>query len=73
MLVATTVRLLPEVVDPSIVVTGSGLGGLLAALFAAAHALPQDRLGRVVLAGNLVGGLFGALIFVLALVAQVLS
>jgi hypothetical protein len=52
---ATRFQLLPEVIDVSFVLTGAGLGGLGGALYAALLRFSPDRLGRVVLLGNLVG------------------
>jgi hypothetical protein len=67
---ATRFELLPEVVDPSLILTCSGLGGLIGAAYAALRQFPAERLGKVILLGNLVGaGL--ALIVVIALVAGV--
>jgi hypothetical protein len=59
---ATRVELLPEVVDISFVPTGAGLGGLAGAGFAALRRFPPDRLGRVVLLGNLLGATFAAIV-----------
>lgn len=58
----TRFQLLPEVVDPSYVLTGAGLGGLGGAAYAALRRFPPERLGRVVLLGNLVGGATFALL-----------
>jgi len=45
--------------------TFSGLGGLLASLVAPALRFEADRLARLVLLGNLLGGVAGALAVVL--------
>jgi hypothetical protein len=60
--ISTRFQLLPEVVDPSYVLTGAGLGGLGGAAYAALRRFPPERLGRVVLLGNLVGGATFALL-----------
>jgi len=50
---ATRFQLLPEVVDPSFILTGSGLGGLIGGAYAALRQYPAPRLARVVLLGGL--------------------
>jgi formate/nitrite transporter FocA (FNT family) len=65
--IATRFQLLPEVVDPSFVLTGAGIGGLGGAAYAAMRRFPPDRLGRVVLLGNLVGAALFAALFLLGL------
>jgi len=69
---ATRFELLPEVVDVSFILTGAGLGGLAGAVYAALLRFPPDRLGRVVLLGNLLGA-SGATVVVLAGVLGLLS
>jgi hypothetical protein len=59
--VAVRFQLLPEVVDVSYVLTFSGFGGLLATMVAAALRFDADRLARLVVLGNLLGGLAGTL------------
>jgi len=70
---ATRVRLLPEVIDISIVPTGAGTVWLLFATYGAARRFGPDRLGRITLLGNLVGGLAALLLLVLAVLIDVLS
>jgi hypothetical protein len=69
---ATRYQLMPEVVDLSIVLTGAGLGGLLGAACGALRRWPPERLGRVVLLGNLVGGGTAA-VYLLAGVSGILA
>jgi hypothetical protein len=53
-------QLLPEVIDLSLIPTGAGTCGMLAALAGAVARLERDRLARFVLLGNLVGGVAAA-------------
>lgn len=69
---ATRVRLLPEVVDPSIVLTCSGLGALAFSAYGALRRFDPDRVARLALGGTLLGAAFGALLFVGLLVRAVL-
>jgi hypothetical protein len=59
---ATRVVLLPEVIDLSLILTGSGLGGLIGSTYAALRRLPPARLGQVVVLGNLVGGFLAGIL-----------
>lgn len=70
---ATKIRLLPEVIDVSIIPTGSGLGSLLLVTYGAARRFAPDRLGRLCLLGTLLGGSVAALGLALALLYGVLS
>ena len=54
--VAVRFQLLPEVIDLSLIPTGAGAGGMIAAFIGAFARLEPDRLARVVLLGNLLGG-----------------
>jgi hypothetical protein len=65
--IATRVRLLPEVVDISLVPTRAGVGGLLLAAYGAARRYPPARLGQLTLFGTLAGGgaAFGLLAYFL--------
>jgi hypothetical protein len=71
--IATQVRLLPEVIDISIVPTLAGVGSLLAAIFGAARRYPPSRLGRITLLGTLAGGMLGLGILAVFVVLEVLS
>jgi hypothetical protein len=65
--------MLPDVINLSLIPTGAGLGGLLFGAYGACRRYPPERLGRVVMLGNLLGVLATALVLVLALVIDVLS
>jgi hypothetical protein len=71
--VATRVRLLPEVVDASIIPTGAGLGSFGFAFYGALRRYEPDRIGRLTLLGTLLGAATTALALVVALVLDVLS
>jgi hypothetical protein len=71
--IATRVRLLPEVVDISLVPTGAGVGSLVAAAIGAALRWPRERIGRLTLLGTLLGGGVTALLIGAALIADVVS
>jgi hypothetical protein len=68
---ATRFELLPEVVDLSFVLMGSGLGGLGGAAYAALRRFPPDRLGRVVVLGNLLGAIAAAAVVLAGLLGLV--
>lgn len=70
--IATRVRLLPEVVDLSILPTAAGVGSLLFAGYGAARGFPPERLGRATLLGTLLGGGAALLILLLLLLLDVL-
>jgi hypothetical protein len=63
----TTVRLLPEHLDISFVLTASGLGALFFTLAGTLRGFDPERLRRVALLGSLVGGIGGVGCLVLAL------
>ena len=71
--IATRVRLLPEVVDISLVPTLAGVGSLLAAAYGAIRRFPLARIGRLTLLGTLAGGTLAVGILVGLLLLQVLS
>ena len=71
--IATRFRLLPEVVDLSIIPTCSGVCSLLFAGYAALRRYPPDRLGRVTLFGTLLGGGIALLILLIVLALDVPS
>jgi hypothetical protein len=71
--IATRVRLLPEVVDISLVPTCAGIGSLVFAAVGAARRFPLERIGRLTLLGTLLGGGVAVLILVAFVIADVLS
>jgi hypothetical protein len=71
--VATRVQLLPDVIDVTIVPTAAGIGGLVSAAVGAAMRFDPDRLGRITLLGNLLGGAVALLSLLLALLLDVFS
>jgi len=71
--IATRVRLLPEVVDISLVPTLAGVGRLLAAAYGAVRRFPPSRIGRLTLLGTLAGGMLAVGILAGFLLRQVLS
>jgi hypothetical protein len=68
--VASGVRLLPEVIDVSIVAT-AGLGALIFATYGALRRYDADRIARLTLGDTVLGGLAGLSIFVIAALLQV--
>jgi hypothetical protein len=71
--IATRVQLLPDVIDLSIIPTGSGLGSLIFVFYGALRRFGPDRIGRLALLGTVLGGGVTAIAVVIALVADVLS
>lgn len=71
--IATRVQLLPDVIDRSLIPTGSGLGSLALVAYGAARRFEPERLGRLSRLGTLAGGLVTAGAVVIALLADVLS
>jgi hypothetical protein len=69
---AVRFQVLPDVVDLSHVLTLSGFGGFVTALIGAGLRFEADRLARLVLLGNLVGGVAGSLL-VLRVAVEVIS
>jgi len=70
---AVRFQVLPDVVDLSSVLTLSGFGpGFVTALIGAGLRFEADRLARLVLLGNLVGGVAGSLL-VLRVAVEVIS
>ena len=70
--VAVRFQLLPEVIDLSLIPTGCGIGAMIAALAGAFARLEPDRLARVVLLGNIVGGV-GMSVFLVTGITGVFS
>jgi hypothetical protein len=71
--IATRVRLLPEVVDISLVPTLAGVGGLLLAAYGATRRFPPDRIGQLTLLGTLFGGALAAAILGWFLAREIFS
>jgi hypothetical protein len=67
------VQLLPDAIDISIILTGSGLGSLSFVFYGGLRRFGPDRIGRLALLGTLLGGGVTALIVTLALLTDVLS
>ena len=70
---ATRVQLLPDVIDVSIILTGSGLGSLIFVFYGALRRFGPDRLGRLALLGTLLGGGATAVGVAIAVLVDVLS
>jgi hypothetical protein len=68
--IATTVRVLPEVIDISIIPTFSGVGSLGFTTYGAMRRFHPDRVGRLALAGTVVGGGIGVLIILIELLRE---
>jgi hypothetical protein len=71
--VATRVQVLPEVIDLTLIPTGSGLGSLTLVTYGAIRRFEPERIGRLSLLGTLVGGGATTATIAIALVADVLS
>jgi hypothetical protein len=69
---ATRVRLLPEVIDISIIPTIAGLGALSLTTYGALRRYDHDRVARLTLAGTVLGTFAGVGLFLVALLIQVL-
>jgi hypothetical protein len=66
------VRVLPEVIDFTVVTNMAGVGGLGLTMIGALLRYDPDRLARLTLLGTVLGGAFGAVLFVIALAFEVL-
>jgi hypothetical protein len=71
--VATRVQLLPDVIDLTLIPTGSGLGSLSLVTYGAIRRFEPERIGRLSLLGTLVGGGATTGTIAIALLADVLS
>jgi len=69
---ATSVRLLPKVIDLTIIPTVAGLGSLIFTTYGAGRRFGPDRIGRLSLFGTTVGGLGGLGLLLIALMLDVL-
>ena len=70
--IATRVRLLPEVIDVSIILTGAGLGGLAFTTYGAVRRYDPDRIGRLSLGGSVLGACVGLLVLLVGLAIEIL-
>jgi len=70
--IATRVRVLPEVIDISIIPTVAGLGALGFTGYGALRRLPPDRIARLSLGGTVLGGSVGLNLLLIALAIQVI-
>ena len=71
--VATRVQLLPDVIDLSLIPTGSGILSLAFVSYGALRQFEPERIGRLALAGTLLGGLGTAAFVLIVVLADVLS
>jgi hypothetical protein len=69
--IATRVRVLPDVIDVSIILTVAGLGGLAFTTYGALRRYDPDRVARLTLAGTVGGGCLGMFILLFALATKV--
>jgi hypothetical protein len=69
--VAVRFQLLPDVIDFSFVLVFSGLGGLLATVFAAMMRFDADRLSKLVVLGNLFGAVTGTVLLLLGMLGVI--
>jgi hypothetical protein len=70
--IATRVRVLPEVIDVSIILTGAGLGGLAFTTYGAVRRYEPDRIGRLTLGGSMLGACVGLLVLLVGLATELL-
>ncbi len=71
--VATRVQVLPDVIDLTLIPTGSGLASLTLVTYGAVRRFEPERIGRLSLLGTLVGGGATTATILIALMADVLS
>lgn len=62
MLAATDVRVLPEIVDFTLITNATGFGALFATMLGAAMRFDRDRLARLTLLGSVLGAAGGTLL-----------
>jgi hypothetical protein len=65
---ATTVRLLPDVVDVSIILDCSGLCALLFTMYGVARRWDPDRITRLAIGGSTMGSIFGVAMLAIGLI-----
>lgn len=66
------VRVLPEVIDISLISTMAGLGALTFMTYGTLRRFEPGRIGRLTIGGTVLGGLVGLGIFVIAAIVDVL-
>jgi hypothetical protein len=71
--IATRVQVLPDVIDLTLIPTGSGLASLTLVAYEAVRRFEPERIGRLSLLGTLVGGGATTATIMIALLADVLS
>ena len=69
--IAIRAQPLPDVIDLSIILTGSGFGGLVGAIVGAMRGPDVDAIARHSLVGTVLGGIFTRVVFIGLLVAGV--
>jgi hypothetical protein len=69
--IATRVQVLPEVIDLTLIPTGSGLGSLTLVTYGAVRRFEPERIDRLSLLGTLVGGGATTATIAIALLADV--
>jgi hypothetical protein len=67
------VQLLPDVIDLSLIPTGSGILSLAFVLYGAVRRFDPERIGRLALLGTLLGGLITAGFVLAAVLLDVVS
>ena len=72
-LLAVRVQFLPEVIDFSLIPDLAGTFGLLGALSGATRGLPLERVARLTMLGNVIGGYAGLFFLLVNLAGQVFS
>jgi hypothetical protein len=70
--IATRVRVLPEVIDISIIPTIAGVGAITFSTYGALRRFSPDRVARMSLLGTLLGTILGAIGLTIALLIDVL-
>jgi hypothetical protein len=70
---ATQIQLVPDVIDFTAIPDAAGTLGLVFAAYGAARGFGPDRLGRLTLFGNLLGGVVATLVLLLWTLWEVLS
>lgn len=67
---ATTVRLLPDVVDISTILDCSGFGALLFTMYGVTRRWDPDRITRLAIGGSTVGCIFGVAMLAIGLISN---
>jgi hypothetical protein len=69
----TRIELVPDVIDFTAIPDAAGTMGLLFAAYGATRGFGPDRLGRITLFGNLLGGMGATVLLLLGVLLEVLS